>query len=250
MLMNNRMPLPTRLQTDRLPELKKHPDQPTAHPVLFFDIDGTMLSTQAGRRAISDAFQELFGVEEAFTDISFAGQTDPLIVRRVFIENSVEPTPQNFEKLYQLYYSNLYREIQTDLKLINGIDTLLEKLQALPLHLGIITGNNFIGAQIKLGVAGLHSFFEGGAFGEDGPQRTKIARAGLDKFNADPARCLMIGDSVHDIRVGRENGMLTLALPTGVTPRENLEKENPDYLFDNLDEEKLFAVLENNNFLN
>jgi phosphoglycolate phosphatase len=236
-------------ETDFLPPLKKEPKNTAKYPVLFFDIDGTLLYTHGGRRAISRAFAELFGVEEAFSDVSFAGQTDPLIVGRVFTENSIEHSEENSNHLYDLYYRYLAQEIQADIRPFSGIPSLLAKLQEMPLHLGIITGNNFTGARIKLAATDLHHFFEGGAYAEDGPQRTKIAKAGLEKFGVRAEEALMIGDSIHDIRVGRENGMLTLGLPTGVTPVEDLKDENPDYLFEKLNEDNLLMVLEKHNFL-
>ena len=49
--------------------------------IILFDIDGTLVLTGgAGGRAMSRAFEDLFGIADAFRGIPMAGRTDPAIL--------------------------------------------------------------------------------------------------------------------------------------------------------------------------
>src|ERR1700710_2469244 len=53
----------------------------SASTLLLFDIDGTLVLTGgAGGRAMSLAFEEVFGVPDALRGITMAGRTDPWIL--------------------------------------------------------------------------------------------------------------------------------------------------------------------------
>ncbi|NLF01233.1 MAG: HAD-IIA family hydrolase [Anaerolineales bacterium] len=65
------------------------------------------------------------------------------------------------------------------------------------------------------------------------------ARAILDRLNLPPAECLMVGDRLEtDIRMGRESGMHTAVVLTGVTTAVLLARAEaqPDYVLQRLDE--------------
>ena len=49
--------------------------------LILFDIDGTLVQTGgAGTRSLSMAFEQLYGVADAFADITMAGKMDPRIL--------------------------------------------------------------------------------------------------------------------------------------------------------------------------
>lgn len=53
--------------------------------MLLFDVDQTLLSTKGGdRKALDIAFHQLFGIADAFGDISFAGRMDMDILGEAF----------------------------------------------------------------------------------------------------------------------------------------------------------------------
>lgn len=47
-------------------------------------------------------------------------------------------------------------------------------------------------------------------------------------------RVLYTGDTIHDVRAGKEAEILTAAVCSGYHSRERLEAENPDFMFDDL----------------
>src|SRR3954466_9058441 len=53
------------------------------HRLILFDIDGTLVLTGgAGARAMSHAFEQVFGVPDALKGIPMAGRTDTWILRQ------------------------------------------------------------------------------------------------------------------------------------------------------------------------
>ena len=50
--------------------------------LILFDIDGTLINPgSVGRRSLTEAFHELFSVQDAFSDITMAGKTDIQIIK-------------------------------------------------------------------------------------------------------------------------------------------------------------------------
>ncbi|MEO5782712.1 MAG: HAD-IA family hydrolase [Ginsengibacter sp.] len=54
----------------------------------------------------------------------------------------------------------------------------------------------------------------------------------------DPSRVLKIGDTVADIQEGKNAKAITVAILAGTQTKEELEKQDPDFIFNNLSEIK------------
>jgi phosphoglycolate phosphatase len=57
-----------------------------------------------------------------------------------------------------------------------------------------------------------------------------------EKFQLQPIEILHIGDMVYDIRAAKKAGTKSAGICTGYHSKERLKAENPDYLFNSLDE--------------
>ncbi len=71
--------------------------------------------------------------------------------------------------------------------------------------------------------------------GKPSPLTVQVAVAEL---GVEPSRCLMVGDRLDtDIRMGREAGMMTAVVLSGVSSRADAERmtEPPDWIIDNLE---------------
>ena len=64
----------------------------------------------------------------------------------------------------------------------------------------------------------------------------------LEETRQDPKNALIIGDAPEDIGIGKEFGMVTVALTDGYYPTSKLRASNPDYLISNVG--KLVDILE------
>ena len=51
---------------------------------------------------------------------------------------------------------------------------------------------------------------------------------------------LIIGDTIHDVNCGKSLGVRSIAVGTGKQDKNTLLNENPDFYFDNLEDDKGF----------
>ncbi|MBT4804993.1 HAD family hydrolase [Candidatus Woesearchaeota archaeon] len=64
----------------------------------------------------------------------------------------------------------------------------------------------------------------------------------LSETRQDPHNTLIIGDAPEDVGIGKEFGMVTVALTDGFYPTHQLKASNPDYLISNVS--RLVDILE------
>jgi phosphoglycolate phosphatase-like HAD superfamily hydrolase len=218
--------------------------------LVLFDIDGTLVDTAgAGRRAIESAFAQVHAVDPRTRrrdGVRYAGMTDPVIFRNLGDALGIAEQRQRelWAQLLDVYLLALKREMKRDDPrrcVLPGVPELLEDLSSRHgVYLGLLTGNIEAGARIKLEPFGLNSYFSGGGFASDHPERPEIARLARDKlsrslemqFSAD--RVAVVGDTEHDVTCARANGFRAIAVESGWVPREDLERSRPDALFTDL----------------
>jgi pyrophosphatase PpaX len=61
-------------------------------------------------------------------------------------------------------------------------------------------------------------------------------------LGATPEQSLYIGDTIYDVRASKEADMISAAITTGYHSAEDLEAEDPDYLFHALSDMKTLIV--------
>ena len=98
-------------------------------------------------------------------------------------------------------------------------------LTARGLELGVVTNDSEAPARAHLAQSGILDVF-GFVAGYDSGHGAKPAPgpllAGAAALNAVPARCVMVGDSRHDLVAGRAAGMATVAVLTGLASAGDL----------------------------
>lgn len=218
-------------------------------PRLFlFDVDGTLVHVGgSGRRALGNAFGDVFGVAdplEVMKPIRFDGSTDRLILREAITRAGLDAARfdacrEEFDAAYLRHLRALLARSGTG-RALPGVASLLETLEARGDALGLMTGNTEAGARAKLEPFGLNRFFRTGAFGSDHGDRRELAglaRRRVEEWTSRrfvPRDVFVLGDSVMDVRSGKAHGFQTVAVVTGWTPREALAAEEPDYLCEDL----------------
>lgn len=94
--------------------------------------------------------------------------------------------------------------------------------------MGLLTGNWADGARKKLDHCGLLSYFQFGAFAEDGPEREKLFTPAIRRAEVHtgheyaPPDVWVIGDTPHDVRCGALAGASTLGVATGPYSEDDL----------------------------
>ncbi len=212
----------------------------TPELVFAWDIDGTLISTGgAGRAALNQAFAQLYGVEDAFGGVSFAGRTDPGICEQAFLQAGVPATTENTEALFAAYLPLLDAGLsaKSDLMVVHpGVREAVRATAELGTN-ALLTGNWRGGAERKLVAAGLDGLFQWGAFGDDSAVRNDlvpilVARA--KKHGCEASQVVVIGDTEADVACARAAGAVAVAVATGWRTRVDLEKTKPDLLLDDL----------------
>jgi phosphoglycolate phosphatase len=214
--------------------------------LVLFDIDGTLLlSGGAGVRAMTRAFAHLFGVEDAFDGIPIAGFTDSFLLSRA-LERAVLPdTADAHQSFRTIYLDMLPEEIAKPGRgrtgLMPGVQPLVDHIAgANDLHPALLTGNYERAAQIKLAHFGLGEYFSWGAFGEDSPDRTELARLALARAEARAIpraardNVVVIGDTPHDVACAKAIGARAIAVATGGYSIEQLQESGADEAFADL----------------
>jgi phosphoglycolate phosphatase-like HAD superfamily hydrolase len=219
--------------------------EPRRDCVLLFDIDGTLVRTGgAGGRALNAAWQQLFGDEDAFRDVSFVGSTDERILDEVFLRwRGDAGSPDDRRALLDRYLAFLPRELATGDYVVNpGVREALAVLSLLPhVSLGLATGNVEKAARMKLTPGALNSHFAFGGFGSDARDRADLTEIGVQRGEARLGRAVsreevvVVGDSVYDVRAAQSIGARSVAVCTGWTDASVLAAENPTLLLDALD---------------
>lgn len=200
---------------------------------LFWDIDGTLLSTgRAGIIAWERATQDVFGERVDFSELATAGLIDPEIAR--MISRRVCPAAGEDEmlRLLRRYESHLPSCLPLRQgKVLPNVAEILDHVKALPdLRSQLLTGNTRAGAAAKLGYYGLSQYFEGGAFSDGCAARDEVARCADRIIPAAQRRACelyVIGDTPHDIRCAAAIGARSIAVATGEYGLEELHSHGP-----------------------
>lgn len=202
--------------------------------VLFWDIDGTLLTTaRAGVFAWEGAVRELTGREFELVSMRIAGLTDFQIAERTFQTMGIEADPiflRRFVDRYgELLPSSLPRKQGT---VMPNVCEILECLRhRSDVRSYLLTGNTRAGAHAKLTHYNLLRYFPDGAFAEDTGDRGSIARRALSlarlNGDVDEERVFVIGDTPHDVECARAIDARTIAVATGGYTFDELEAHQP-----------------------
>jgi phosphoglycolate phosphatase len=216
--------------------------------LLLFDVDGTLLlSGRAGLRAMTRAFQDAFGIGDAFKGESFGGRTDSYLVSKALKQAGLPDTIENHDRFREIYLPLLAEEIQHPGQghkgLMPGARELLDALQDYEhLHLALLTGNYRDAAEIKLRHFEIWDFFEWGAFSDDHHDRNElvpIAKTRAETYDIPAeaiARAIVIGDTPHDIECARVAGAKSIAVATGGYTMAQLKDAGADEVLPDLSE--------------
>jgi phosphoglycolate phosphatase-like HAD superfamily hydrolase len=207
----------------------------------LFDVDGTLLTTEgAAREAFAIAVRASLGVDDALRDIPFAGRTEPLILKDILAKHRVQFSDGEEARFWNRVFDAMRARLQPPRgRLLAGVESLLDRIGVEPEWVtGLLTGNMTEMARIKLERFGIEGRFAFGAFGEEADDRDALARVAVGRvgrgYGIPPARCVVVGDTEHDIACARAAGARVVAVATGTRSRAELEPHRPDLMLDDL----------------
>ena len=207
---------------------------------VLFDIDGTLVRTGgAGVKAFVRTFSTEFDLHDGAEKLKFAGRTDVSLVREFFTQHGIVPDADHFQKFFASYLKHLKEMVAASSgEVIPGVHEFIAALKNLPMppQIGLLTGNIREGARIKLSHYHLWQEFAFGGFADDHEERDCIAGIARDRAAKlvetplEGSEILVIGDTPLDVRCGRAIGAKVLAVATGGSSYEDLQKTDADWV--------------------
>jgi phosphoglycolate phosphatase-like HAD superfamily hydrolase len=210
---------------------------------LFWDIDGTLLSTaRAGVFSLEDALERVSGIHATLAELETAGFTDYAIAENALRSVGNPAEEETVRELLRIHGEQLgaylgRREGQVMPEVRENLEQLAGREDVVNL---LLTGNIESGAWAKLAHYDLDRFFAGGGAFCDGPgERVEIARRAA-ALCGEVEQTYVIGDTPHDIAAGDAIGARTIAVATGSYDVDELARHGAWRVFERLPEPARF----------
>jgi phosphoglycolate phosphatase-like HAD superfamily hydrolase len=188
------------------------------------------------------AFEELFGVSNAFRDIPMPGRTDSWILSDAAAAHSIPSA--GLARFRDVYVRHLTRELARPgprKGVMPGVGPLLDALvDRADVYLALLTGNYEEAARVKLAYFDLWRYFRCGAFGDAAPDRNGLLPKALARVVAcgGPAvptsAAVVIGDTPLDVACAAAAGARSIAVATGGYDVDALRAAGADVVFEDL----------------
>jgi len=201
--------------------------------LVLFDLDDTLVQSHFLHiESFYKAFVSVYGVEASIEEIYSSGLTTQAVVERTLELHKVS-REEVLEKIKEAVdvMANFFEKKKV--KVLPGVKKLLNKLSKnKDVILGVATG-----AAEKIGInilknTGLLKYFPVKAFGDNIEYRREIIKNALEQ--AGTPKMVIIGDSIHDVQMAKVFNAKCIAVATGETTKQQLKAEDPDYLFNDL----------------
>ncbi|MGL5008398.1 MAG: HAD family hydrolase [Paracoccaceae bacterium] len=194
--------------------------------LVIFDCDGVLIDSEviSARMLITALASYGISIDMAFVTRQFLGRSYPTVLREVRDIFGVS-LPDRFEADYR---ARLLAAFRADLRVMPGVAAAIARL---PVPYCLATSSSPERLATSLGLVGLTDVFAGRAFtasevarGKPAPDLFLHAAA---RMGAQPARCLVIEDSLTGIRAGLAAGMAVWRF-TGGSHMQGLDLAVPD----------------------
>jgi len=211
--------------------------------LVLFDIDKTLIKSSTGHKAaFSEAFLKIYKIDTNIDIINHHGMTDQQVIIEVLKKNgldeqSIKSKIKGCMKVMIESFNKIIK--QDDIVVLDGVRELLKELDRNNVLMGLVTGNLEPIAKSKLKKVGLNQYFKVGGFGSDDIDRTnlvkiaiKMAEKNFDFKSKD--NIFLVGDAPREIKAGKEAGVKTIGVATGIYPMEELKNSGADFVLENL----------------
>lgn len=142
-------------------------------------------------------------------------------------KDRVDECYNDFKKIYPM-------KVRDKMIVFSGVNETLEFLKKSRIKLSVLSCMIRKEVDANLALLSFHDFDE--VFSLDDYIHKRPDPYGLLKIaedlGIDSSEALYVGDTVNDIKMGKNAGMTTVAVKSGVQDNFKLEKEKPDFLID------------------
>jgi len=196
--------------------------------IFLFDFDGVIIDTLPIGVEVYNSLLQKYKVPVQFTKKSF---TD------MFLDNfhdglaQVVPDEEVRERILK-ERAQEYIGRKDDFRIFDGMERALEDLTQAGESI-VISSNrtNFIRALLESrGIESIQEILGGDV------DKSKVKKINWQKEKFPDSEIYYIGDTIGDIKEGKQTGVKTVGTTWGFHSKSQMEAENPDFLFDNPNE--------------
>ena len=202
---------------------------------ILFDLDGTIVdSREVYLQAAKTAFNE---IDKRMVSTTRALEIPKRLEQNLPIDDIVKGDTKRFLEIYLRTFYKVAKSKTKPIPMVeNALETLSRKAKLALVTMRFVPKEDIIEELKRFGLADYFSYIVT-ALDTRKPKPSpealiKCVRA-LDVQICD---CLIVGDSISDIRAGKAARAGTVAVLTGLFTRKELSKENPDFILDNVTE--------------
>jgi phosphoglycolate phosphatase-like HAD superfamily hydrolase len=208
--------------------------------LVLWDIDHTLIENNGVNKEIYAAAFELLTGRRVKYRAETDGRTEPEIMRNMLLAHDIEPTSDYLGRMTEALETatssgaSRLRERGHELP---GARAALAEFQGLSgVVQSVLSGNTRANAYTKLSTFGLHEYldFEVGGYGSDDDVRAKLVGVAQRRASAKyaavfgPDTTVLVGDTLRDVRAGRDGGARVVGVASGSDTMEALLEEGAD----------------------
>ncbi|MGW5863199.1 HAD family hydrolase [Streptomyces sp. NPDC055239] len=217
--------------------------------LVLWDIDRTLLYVgNIDRQVYRETFKQVTGREAVNLPERGTGMTMPLAIRGLLLANGVaeDDVATYLPRMVTLLPDSLRRRtdaLRGEGTLMPGAVAALDAVHRDPRFLPtVVTGNLKASARVKLDAFDLTQYVapDIGGYSSDDAHRPALVAVAQRRAEAvtgqrfDRGSTVIIGDSLEDVRTGREGGAPVIAVASGTTTARALEDAGADLVLPDL----------------
>ncbi len=208
--------------------------------LVMIDVDGTLVDSVPDLAYCVDQMmikldRPEIGVERVR---HWVGNGVPRLVERALIgQLDGSPTKEEFDKAYPIFLDLYSENSSVRSHLYEGVKEGLDYLQSKNYLMGCVTNKAEQFTLPLLKSLGIFDYFKiiisGDTLDKKKPDPLPLIH-GSSFCNVNPKECLMLGDSVSDVKAARAAGFDIVCMSYGYNHGNNIADENPDLVIDSM----------------
>ena len=208
--------------------------------LIMIDVDGTLVDSVPDLAYCIDEMMQKLGLQKwGETKVRhWVGNGVPKLVERALTgELEGRPIKEVFDIAYPIFL-DLYENNSAERSyLYDGVREGLDYLKSQRYQLGCVTNKSEQFTHPLLKALGIFNDFKIIISGDTLPKRKPDPMPLLycaERFNLKPEECLMLGDSVSDVKAARAAGFDIICMSYGYNHGNDIADENPDLVIDSM----------------
>lgn len=207
---------------------------------ILFDLDGTVADTALDLSATLNYILKQNGRAEIENNLirNMVGQGAKALILKGFGHTGDAPTDEQLEILFNQYLDYYLSHISDKTEIFPGAVDLFDKLKSQNIKIAICTNKNIELTHALLDDLDIKHYFDaiscGDSFDFKKPDPRHLNET-CHLMDADPAKAIMVGDSISDIAAGNSANMITVGVTFGYTETPVTALE-PDIVIDHFDQ--------------